>query len=163
MRRIDLDIQGLGVILYSPYAVTHIAEGADYFTQHFREPADVARHVKECRLTAFCTGSPGRFRLAFVVGTPDEAQVQAAAFKLRLGLEVRSGTVCVRDLYDLMEWTAECPEPQTLKVADGFYRLTVCSSPPPTGILGDDQAIMIWMEAAPEKPILRWEGVPSLC
>ncbi len=160
--RIELDLAGLGVILYSPFAVAHIAEGIDYLGRHFERPEEVARHVMECRLTAFCTGSPGRFRLTFVPGEPDEAEIQAAKFKLRLGLEVRDGTVCVRDLYDLMDWTAECPEGQTLSVPDGFHRLTVCSSPPPSGIIGDDQDVTIWMEPVADRPTLKWVGVPTL-
>src|SRR5947209_8746739 len=136
MREIAIDIRGLGLILYSPPAVGHIAEGADYLRDHFWEPADVARHVMECQLTAFCTGSPGTFRLRFTDGPPDTAAVQAAEFKLRLGLQVRGSTVCVRDMYDLMAWSADCPAAQQFPAADGWYRLTVFSSPPPSGILG---------------------------
>ena len=162
MREIALDIRGLGLILYSPPAVAHIAEGADYLQTHFWQPADVARHVMECQLTALGTGSPGTFRLRFKDGLPDEAAVQAAAFKLRLGLQVRGGTVCIRDLYDLMEWSAECPAAQQLSVADGWYRLTVFSSPPTSGIRGDGQLIEVALERVRRKPAMRWEGVPSL-
>src|SRR4051812_8575663 len=104
LRQIDLEITGLGILLYSPFAVAHIPAGADYLREHFWAPVDVARHVRECRLTAFGTGSPGRFRLAFHLGEPDAAAVWAAAAKVRLGLEVRGGRVCVRDLYDLRAW-----------------------------------------------------------
>lgn len=149
MREIALDISGLGVILYSPPAVAHIAEGMDYLQEHFWRPADMARHVMECQLTAFGTGSPGSFRLRFSAGPPDESAVEAAAFKLRLGLQVRGGTVCVRDLYDLMEWSAECPSGQQLSVVDGWYRVTVFSSLPSSGILGDRQVIEVVLERAP--------------
>ncbi|QDU19856.1 hypothetical protein [Urbifossiella limnaea] len=162
MREVALDIRGLGLILYSPPAVAHIPEGADYLRSDFWNPADVARHVMECQLTAFATGSPGSFRFRFTEGLPDEAAVQAAAFKLRLGLHVRSGTICVRDLYDLMEWSAECPAPQQLRAADGWYRLTVFSSPPPSGILGDGQVVEVALERVSHKPALQWEGVPPL-
>jgi hypothetical protein len=163
MREVAVEIRGLGLLLYSPPAVAHIAEGADYLQSHFWEPADVARHVMECQLTAFGTGSPGSFRLRFADGPPDEQVVQAAEFKLRLGLQVRDGTVCVRDLYDLMEWSAECPATQQIPLADGWYQLTVFSSPPPSGILGDGQVIEVALERVGRKPALRWEGVPSLC
>jgi hypothetical protein len=163
MREIAIDIRGLGLILYSPPAVAHIPDGADYLQEHFWEPEDVARHVMACQLTAFCTGSPGSFRLRFTDGPPDDAAVQAAAFKLRLGLQVRDCVICVRDLYDLMEWSADCPAEQQISIADGWYRLTVFSSPPPSGILGDGQVIDIVLERVARKPALRWEGVPSLC
>src|SRR4051812_6118742 len=130
MHEVALDIRGLGLILYSPPAVAHIAEGMDYLRAHFWKPTDVARHVMECRLTAFGTGSSGTFLLRFAIGPPDELAVRAAEFKLRLGLQVRDGAVCVRDLYDLAEWSAECPWGQQLSVADGWYRLTVFGSSP---------------------------------
>ncbi len=52
MREIALDISGLGFILYSPPAVTHIPEGSDYLEKHFWQPDDVARHVMACQLTS---------------------------------------------------------------------------------------------------------------
>lgn len=163
MREMAIDISGLGFILYSPPAVSHIAEGSDYLEKHFWQPQDVARHVMDCQLTAFCTGTPGSFLLRFRDGPRDEQAVDAADFKLRLGLEVREGVVCIRDLYDLMQWFAECPESQRLPVVDGWYRLTVYTSRPASGIFGDNQVIDIHLEATQEKPKLRWEGVPTLC
>ena len=163
MRELTVDISGLGFILYSPPAVTHIAERSDYLEKHFRQPQDVARHVMDCQLTAFCTGTPGSFRLRFHDGPRDEQAVAAADFKLRLGLEVHHGVICVRDLYDLMQWSAECPPSQKLQTADGWYRLTVYTSRPPSGILGDDQVIDIHLETMHEKPKLRWEALPTLC
>ena len=163
MREINVQISGLGFILYSPPAVRHIAEGSDYLETHFWEPEDVARHVMDCQLTAFGTGTPGAFRLRFHEGALDERALGAADFKLRLGLQVHDGVLCVRDLYDLMEWSADCPASQQLRMEDGWYRLTVYSSRPASGILGDDQVIDIHAEATREKPRLRWEDVPSLC
>jgi hypothetical protein len=163
MGEFAVDISGLGFILYSPPAVSHIPEGEDYLQKHFWEPEVVARHVMACQLTAFCTGTPGSFRLRFRDGPYDERPVAAADFKLRLGLEVRQGVICIRDLYDLMQWSAECPVSQQLPVADGWYRLTVYSSRPPSGILGDNQVIDIHLEATRRQPKLRYEGVPSLC
>ena len=117
----------------------------------------------DCQLTAFGTGSPGSFRVRFQLGPPDESAVQLAAFKLRLGLRIYDGTLCVRDLYDLLEWSAVCHSTQQFAVPDGWYRLTVTSSPPPSGVLGDGQAIDVALEKVPRKPVLRWEGVPTLC
>lgn len=163
MLEIPLQIQGLGMFPYSPDAVAHIPEGADYLRDHFWEPADVARHVMECRLTGFGTGSPGSFRLHFLEGPPEEAVVESLHFKLRLGLQVNGGVICVHDLYDLMEWSRTCPDAQQIHVPDGWYRLTVISSTPPSGILGDEQGIVIFLESVECKPQLHWAGVPSLC
>ncbi|WP_425614887.1 hypothetical protein NA78x_004770 [Anatilimnocola sp. NA78] len=158
-----LNIQALGLILYSAPAVAHIHEGTDYLSEQFMEPADVARHVMGGQLTAFGTGSSGSFCLRISVGQPDEARVQAAEFKLRLSLQVHTGFVCVRDLYDLMEWAAECPVSQQFPVPDGWYRLTVFTSRPPSKIFGDEQEIELVMEPVSRQPQLHWEGVPSLC
>lgn len=66
-------------------------------------------------------------------------------------------------VYDLMEWSNECPPEQRLPIADGWYRLTVFSSFPASGILGDGQVININLEPVADKPQLHWEGVPQLC
>lgn len=108
----ELEIQGLGIILYSLRAVGHIAAGADYFKAQFWEPHDVAQHVLEGQLTCFCTGSLGEYRLQFHQGIPDEQALQAAEFKIRLALQVHDGVVCIRDLYDLMDWLPACPPDQ---------------------------------------------------
>jgi hypothetical protein len=163
MREIGLDIAGLGMILYSPPAVASIPAGSDYLQEHFSQPGDVARHVMACELTTFCTGSPGSFLVRFLDGPPNDSEVQAADFKLRLGLGVQKGTICLRDCYDLMQWSPECPPQQQLPVADGWYRMTVFSSRPASGILGQDQVINIYLEPVANKPQLRWEGVPLLC
>lgn len=163
MHELAVDISGIGFILYSPPAVSHIAEGSNYLQEHFWKPEDVARHVMACQLITFCTGTSGSFRLRFRDGPRDEHALDAADFKLRLGLEVHGGIMCVRDLYDLMRWSAECPEPQKLQTADGWYRLTVYTSLPQSGFLGDDQVIDIHLEAMQEKPDLHWDAVPTLC
>jgi hypothetical protein len=99
----------------------------------------------------------------FHLGPRNEEAIDAADFKLRLGLEVHDGVICIRDLYDLMQWSVACPKSQQLQVSNGWYRLTVYTSRPQSGILGDNQAIDIHLEAMQEKPKLRWEGVPTLC
>ena len=61
-----------------------------------------------------------------------------------------------------MEWFADCPAEQQLTADDGWYLLTVYSSPPPSGFLGDGQVIDVAMERVAKKPVLKWEGVPPL-
>jgi len=159
---IDLDLAGLGVILYSPFAASHIREGQDYLSERFWDPADVAQHVLACGLTTFCTGSPGRFRLRVYDDALDVTAVGRAERKVRLGVEVRDRRLCVRDLYDLMSWVRQCPAGQQLTLPDGFYRITAYTSAPPSGVLGDGQDILLHLEAVPERPSLKWSGVPDL-
>ena len=126
---INLEIVGLGMILYSPPAIVHIRKGSNSLREHFWEPADVARHVMECQLTAFCTGSPGHYRVRFLQGPRNEEAVSAAAFKIRLGLQVQQGQVIgkrsdVEQREQQREGiAAECvasfPAPQFRTVRDG--------------------------------------------
>jgi hypothetical protein len=62
-----------------------------------------------------------------------------------------------------MDWTADCPSPQKIEVADGFYSVTVYSSTPDSGIIGQDQTIYLHFERVAAKPAVKWDGVPQLC
>jgi hypothetical protein len=160
---ISLSTVGLGIILYSPFAVDHIPDGDDYFTASFSKPEDVAAHVVQGSIAAFCTGSGGSFRLVVYDGDLDDERARAAEFKVRLWLEVRDLEACLRDVYDLMHWIRDCPRSQVMTVPDGFYVVTVYSSPPPSGIIGDDQTIYLHLERVCQRPTLMWGGIPQLC
>ncbi len=159
---LTLEIEGLGVVFYSPSAARHIGSGEDYLSAHFEKPEDVAQHVNECQMSAFGTGTPGRFFLILYDGPIDSKAVEVAQAKGRLGIEVHDGRLCFRDLYDLMEWDPECVDAQMVSLPDGFYRITAYTSPPPSGILGDGQTVWLHFERWPEKPKLSWRGVPNL-
>lgn len=159
---LQLQIAGLGIVFYSPFAVGHIEEGEAYLESHFWNPNDVAEHVNGCRISAFGTGSPGEYLLRLYDGPLDEDAVQAAKGRGRLGIEVRDGLLCFRDLYDLMNWTPNCPSEQTASVESGFHRITAYTSPPQSGVLGDSQVVWLHLEACSGKPQLAWRGVPDL-
>jgi hypothetical protein len=158
-----LDIQGLGIILYSPFAAAHIGEGEDYLNSHYSDEAAVGPHIRSGTIVGFGTGSAGTFTLEFFPGYPDPTTIESHEFKLRLGVLVRDRTLCVRDLYDLLEWTPECPPEQRLSLEDGYYHLTLCSSAPPSGRLGDDQVIRVYLNPVEAMPALKFAGVPTLC
>lgn len=160
---IHLDIQGLGIILYSPFAVAEIREGADYLSSHYSDAKDVVPHIREGTIVGFGTGSPGRFKLRFLEGYPAPETLSSYEFKLRLGLEVRGQTICVRDLYDLLDWKSACPAEQAVTLADGYYHLTLCSSMPASGVLGDNQEVLIYLNPVSAMPVLKYDGVPTLC
>ncbi|MCP4784402.1 MAG: hypothetical protein GY878_12700 [Fuerstiella sp.] len=160
--QIDITIAGLGIIFYSPFAVAHIKDGSDYLESDFWDPARVAEHVMDCQLSAFGTGSPGTYHIRLFDGHYSETEINDAMAAIRLGVEIRDGTLCFRDLYDLMDWQAECPVNQTTPVPNGFYELTVFTNRPKSGILGDNQAINIHFRSVPEKPRLKWGGVPDI-
>jgi hypothetical protein len=161
-RTITLNILGLGAILYSPRATRHIGHGENYLEPHFWEPADVARHVNDCQISGFCTGSPGRYLLRLYDGPIDAAGLESAGAKVRLGIEVHDDELCFRDLYDLMAWEPDCADAQRVRLPSGFYRITVYTSRPASGIVGDGQTISLHFEAQAEKPRLAWSCVPDI-
>lgn len=162
-REMLLTIEGLGFLLYSPFAVEHIPPGRDYLRAHFSAAADVAASATSGKLVGVGTGSPGDFVLRFFDGYPDEEKLLESQFRLRLALEVRDDVFCVRDLYDLLEWDPACPALQQVAVDSGFYHVTLCSWMPNSGVLGDMQRIDVHMSSLPQLPTVRYDGVPTLC
>ena len=162
-RTVSLSIAGLGIVLYSPFAVAGIGEGDDYLSSDFWEAEAVAAHVMRGDISTFCTGTGGDFILEITDDSVSEATIAVAEHAVRLCLEVRGGRVFFRDLYDLMDWTGDCPDSQSVVLDDGFYRVTVYTSTPPSGILGDNQRIDVHFQRELEKPRLKWDGIPQLC
>jgi hypothetical protein len=158
---VNLSVSGLGIVIYSPFAVQHIREGQDYLQASFLQSGDIARHVNSCTLTAFCTGTPGEFQLIITDEPLDERRVSGAEFVVRLGLEVREQTVVFRDLYDLIRWRHAHDSQQAITVADGFYRLTAYTSFPED--VDAVQMIGLHFERVPARPELHYDGAPQLC
>ena len=157
-----IDVVGLGLIVYSPSSAAHIGGGEDYLQAHYWTPEDVAEHIQAGTIVGFCTSSPGTFILRFHGGYPSEAQLAAAEFRLRLGLR-SDGVVVARDLYELTDWTSEFPREQSFRLAAGIYHLTLCSTMPASGILGDRQVVDVFLNPLDEFPALARTGVPTLC
>lgn len=158
-----LHVDGLGILLYSPFGAAGIRDGEDYLSGQYSSSGQVVPHVLRGDLVAFGTGSPGDFRLDFFLGYPHPELLRAREFKLRLGIEVRDGVICVRDIYDLLKWSQNCPEGQRVGVGDGFYHVTVCSDVPRSGVLGDDQQIEVFLKPLDRMPELSYTGIPVLC
>lgn len=158
---VELDVSGLGVIMFSPYAVAHIAPGDDYLLRYSDERS-VQQHIQRGDLVGFGTSSPGRYRLLVLAGYPSDVRLAHAAYRLRLGLVVRGGEVHFRDLFDLMQWSAVTPPQQVVAVADGIYHVTLCSDLPSSGRLGDNQTIEVYLAPLQCFPQLTTRGVPML-
>ncbi|MDQ3640860.1 MAG: hypothetical protein M3450_05160 [Actinomycetota bacterium] len=162
MASLQLEISGLGMILYSPSSAAHISEGEDYLTSSYWEPQDVQHHVEQGYIVGFSTGSPGYYKLDIFRGYPAPDEFDEAEMKLRLVVRADERLV-FRDLYDLMEWSAVYPEPQAIDIDSGIYHVTVLSDIPASGTLGDHQTISIYLAQLPNFPPMRYSGVPSLC
>ncbi len=148
-RTIEPYVAGPGLVFYSPFAVTGIATGDDYLSREFWGPDAVERQALQGRLVGVATGTPGTFFLRLHDGYPDADQLARHEFKLRLAIEVRGGSLCVRD--------------QCIALSDGFWHVTPLSSVPASGLLGDDQVIEAWLQPLMAFPALRYNGVPTLC
>lgn len=157
-----LEVAGLGIILYSPAHALHIREGENYLRANYLDGPQVQRHLQAGTIVGFGTDSPGTFVLNLRTGYPDEAARGWANMMLRLGVHVAGGRLCFRDLYDLMEWSAEAPEAQTVELADGYYHVTLCSRVPDSGILGDRQVILVYLQPLDRMPDLAKTGIPTL-
>lgn len=90
-KELILDIYGLGIIMYSDFATTHIIEGEDYFSKNYQTPQQVVNHIIQGSIVGFCTSSSGRYILKFRSGYPLESDLNSAEFKLRLGIDIRDG------------------------------------------------------------------------
>jgi hypothetical protein len=155
-------ISGPGIVFFSPGAMASIASGTDFFASDFSTEEQVQKHVQAGDVVGFGTGSPGDYILRFHAGYPDAAKIEAAEFKLRLGLQCHNSQVHFRDVFDLMDWSPETPEDQMLALENGIYHVTLCSNRPQSRLLGDDQVIDFYLNRLAEFPRLARQGIPSL-
>jgi hypothetical protein len=162
-REITLAVAGLGIVFHSPQWAEHIEEGSDYLESSYSTEQQIQSQVQQGTIVGFGTGSPGTFILRFRSGYPDEISLRNCDFKLRLALVCRGGTVCFRDLYELLDWRACCPAGQELALDDGNYHVTLCSNRPASGILGDNQEIHFYLHRLDQLPRLATNGIPTLC
>lgn len=160
-KNIELDIMGLGWIMYSQSAVEEIEEGEDYLESHYWEPEFVADQVNNGKIVGVCT-DPGSYQFHIKLGYPSDDMIVNAKFKLPLGIVVTNGMVCIRDLYDLMDWEKDCPKEQQIPLENGNYEIIVLSNVPNSGYYGYDQRVFLYFHKVDELPQLRYKGVPQL-
>ena len=141
---IHLVIDGMGIVFYSPKTNQNILEGSNFFDEEYSKPEDVARHIKKGDVVGFCTGSSGEFIIKFREGYPEENLLAEYPVSIRLGVDIQDETLCVIDLFWLMEWSSECPLEQTISIDSGYYHITVCTRKPDSGIWGDQQIIFVY-------------------
>ena len=159
---IHLVIDGMGIVFYSPKTNQNILEGSNFFDEEYSKPEDVARHIKKGDVVGFCTGSSGEFIIKFREGYPEETLLAEYPVSIRLGVDIQDETLCVIDLFWLMEWSSECPLEQTISIDSGYYHITVCTRKPDSGIWGDQQIIFVYLNKLDSMPELTWPGVPLL-
>ena len=135
--QINLEIVGLGIIFYSPYAVKSIREGEPYLMRHYNEPQDVLEHIYKGSIVGFCTGSPGKYVLNIFQNEKPKIEKLNPDYAIKLCIKVEDGEIFFREVI-------------------------VCSWLPQSGKRGDNQQINIYFIAKSELPKLRYIGVPFL-
>lgn len=159
---IEISIDGIGIVLCSAHTANSISEGEDYFNNEYATPEQVDRHIKQGDMVGFCTGSSGEFNCKFLYGYPTSDICSNYPTMIRLAIIVKGGQIQVRDLFDLTEWSRVCPNEQTIDISDGIYHLTVCTAKPKSGIIGDNQDILLYLNQLDYMPNIVHNGVPQL-
>ncbi|UOD32321.1 hypothetical protein INH39_12005 [Massilia violaceinigra] len=161
-KSMELEIAGPGFIIYSPFAAAGIAEGEDYLETGFENPSEVERQALEGLIVGVSTGSPGIFVLTFRSGYPPPDMRDVYGCALRLGVAVKDRSLCIRDLFDLIDWSPACPAHQRLELDDGFYHITLLSKALSPGDPSSAHEILVYLQTLNEMPALRYNGVPTL-
>lgn len=163
-KEIKLDISGMGIIIFSEYAVEHIQEGEDYFNTSYQAGEQVLNHVYQGTIVGFCTSSPGTYILQVKEGYPEETVLTKADYRLRLGIHVKGGMVHFKDLYALMDWMkGYYPKENTIEIEDGYYHITLHGNKTLSGRLGDNQVIYVYFNKLDSMPKLKYSGIPTFC
>lgn len=156
-------IDGMGFVVYSPFAMKKISIGEDFLSEELWDPEKVKEHVESCKIVPFCTGSPGDYTINCYEGLPSADYLNKFEYVLHLGIIVRNNSVCIRDLFDFMKWDPNCPDEQKIDIASGYYVMTIGTSTPESGITGENQLIEIHFHKIEYFPATKSDGVPLLC
>ena len=159
---IEVAIDGLGFVIYSPFAVRKIKEGEDFFTKYLWDAYSASKMAEECKIVPFCTGSPGDYTIRVCMGLPTDEQKLNYDYRLQVGLIVRDNELYIRDVYDLMDWTKECNLNQRIEMESGFYIITLLTVVSQSGIIGDHQIIDMFFYKVNYFPVMKHNGVPFL-
>ena len=159
---IILEIEGMGIVLYSNKAMKNIEEGDDFFTKEFSTPQKVSEHIKKGDLIGFNMGSSGTYNLHIRQGYPSQEIIDNYPINARLALNILGNKVSFIDLYWLMEWSEYVPEEQTVEIEEGIYHVSVLTNKPSSEKIGDNQDVYVYFQKVNEMSELKWEGVPIL-
>ncbi|WP_317368834.1 hypothetical protein [uncultured Tyzzerella sp.] len=161
-KNIELDIDGMGIVIYSNKNMSYVNEGEDFFKKEFSTPTKVVEHIKKGDIVGFNTGSGGKYNIKIREGYPSEGINNEFPVSIRLAIDVKGNVLSFIDLYWLTEWSNNIPEEQQIFVEEGIYHLTILTMKPISGIWGDNQDIYIYMNKINCMPELNWNGVPQL-
>lgn len=159
---IIIDIDGLGIAFYSPKTVSYIKKDYDFLNNEFMKPEDIANHIMKCDISAFCTGSPGKFILKIRKGNPSNEKYNEYDIVTRLGINVKDNRINFVDLFWLSSWDTDVSSEQTIELDNGYYYITAMTKIPESKKYGDNQIIYLYFDKVNSKPKLKYYGAPIL-
>ncbi|HEY7553082.1 MAG TPA: hypothetical protein VH913_26615 [Hyphomicrobiaceae bacterium] len=151
---------GLGLMLFSPSALTDIPEGADFMSDLGSEPRGrlydtlVATH----RVVLLGTGSPQIYYSIRVVTAP-AAPAGRVLRATEFGLGIEGGILAIRDGYAPMEWSIRDPYEIRFAVADGYHRVRALWMPRPDD---SDADMHVCLAMEPTSRPVPGDGWPTL-
>ncbi len=160
---INLEVTGMGMILYSDHAVVKIKKGDNFFADSYSTVEDVLKEVNSGKIVGICLETPGQYIIKVREGFPSDELIDNSKFKLRLSIEVdEQNRIYVRNLDDLSDWEAACDSSQIVDVEKGYYTVLLLSNMPNIGYFGDEQEIYMYLERDDVFITPHFKGIPNL-
>ncbi len=117
---IEINIDGMGLVLYSSEAMKYVCEGENFFQKEFSTPQKVAEHIGKGDIVGFNTGTSGSFNIKVREGYPNNTLDKQFPISIRLAIEVKGNKLSIIDLFWLMDWCDDVPEEQQVWVKEGI-------------------------------------------
>lgn len=120
---VELHAAGLGLMLYSPCVEALLEDGRDYMPPGKCLVSPLREMVERDQQVVFLgTGSPQLDYMVHVeLGEPRSELARQAPARVRFGLDIAGGTLCVRDGYDPMEWHSAGESVHRVPMGDGYH------------------------------------------
>lgn len=161
---IVLELESMGFIIFSKYAVAKIEKGEDFLSTHYWKPEDVAKEVNSGGILGVCVGGPGTYIIKVREGMPCDELRDNTKLKRRLSIKVSDEHVYLEDLYSLACWMdtyAQYDEERSIKIDNGYYTILMAGNIPNTGLRGDNQIIYMYFIRDADFKETQYQGVPD--
>lgn len=158
----EIEIDGLGFIIYSEGATNHIKENENYLENSFTRGKDVIGSINRGEIIGISTGSSGECVFEFREGEPKPNFYENHDFAFQVPLNVEGGKIIIRDLYDLLNWTKEVPSNQVLEVEDGLYSIIVVGSLQDVDYCLRTKDIYLFLVKDDDAFMAQWNEIPCL-
>lgn len=127
---------GLGLVAYDADVVRPFIEGPGFGHPQGRNHEALEAAMAQARAVLLTTGEPQRDYLVqvFLSPAPSEAP-EGLLIAVGFPLDVPSGTLCVRDAYELMDWETDAVHVVQAPVPAGRYFVELLRIEGPNGLV----------------------------